>query len=129
VTPSEASRVATRTLALLWLLVVGPLDLAATVSRLLPRLVDQPAYGLLALTAARACAAALGVAVGLSITREAPGTRSLGLAWLALELTTLLLVWTTEIVPTNRPPGFLLPTVVVYLTLAGLVFTTTHRSR
>lgn len=118
-----------RGIALAWLLVVGPLNLAATVSRLLPRLLDRPTIALLALTAARVCAAALGVAVGLSIVRAAPGVRALAAAWMALEVATLALVWFTDVIPTNRPPGWLVPTIVVYLTLAALVWTTTHRSR
>lgn len=118
-----------RGIALAWLLVVGPLNLASTVSRLLPRLIDQPTMAMLALTAARACAAALGVAVGLSIVRAAPGVRGLAAAWIVLEVATLALVWSTDVIPTNRPPGLLVPTIVVYLTLATLVWTTTHRSR
>ena len=128
-TVARATRAAVRAIALAWLLVVEPLDLASTVSRLLPRLLDQPGPGLLALTAARACVAALGVAVGLTILRSAPGTRSLATAWVVLEVVTLALVWTTNMIPTNRPPGLLAPTIAVYLALAGLVWTTTHRSR
>lgn len=118
-----------RGIALAWLLVVGPLNLASTVSRLLPRLVDQPTVAILALTAARACAAALGVAVGLSMMRVAPGVRTLAAAWIGLEAATLALVWSTDVVPTNRPPGLLVPTIVVYATLAALVWTSAYRSR
>lgn len=118
-----------RGIAVAWLLVVGPLNMASTVSRLLPRLLDQPAVALLALTAARACAAALGVAVGLSIVRAAPGVATLSAAWVALEVSTLALVWFTDVVPSNRPPGLLVPTIAFYLSLAALVWTTTHRSR
>lgn len=128
-TRSPLAGTVVRGIALAWLLVVGPLNLASTVSRLLPRLLDQPTIAMLALTAARAGAAALGVAVGLSIVRAAPGVRGLAAAWMVLEVATLALVWLTDVIPTNRPPGLLVPTIVVYLTLATLVWTTTHRSR
>jgi hypothetical protein len=120
---------AVRIIALVWLLGVGPLNLAATISRLLPRLLDQPSPALLLLTAARVCTAALGMAVGLTILRASPGVRPLAIAWLALESVTLALIWGTDVIPTNRPPGLLVPTVVVYAFLAALVWTTARRSR
>jgi hypothetical protein len=111
-----------RGLALVWLVGVAPFDLAATIARHLPRLLGEAGPAFLVLALARMATVALGVAVGVSLMRRAPATRTLANLWLVAEGLTLGLVWTSGTVPSNRPPGLMLPLVGLYVVAGGTVW-------
>lgn len=106
-----------RMLALTWLLVVGPADLATTVARLLPRLMAEADPLLLIAVVARAMTAAVGVATGLGVLRRLADVWPLAIVWAALEAMTMAVVLFTTVVPTNRLPG----TAPLIAALYGLV--------
>lgn len=116
-----------RVVAVVWLVLVGPFDLAATMARLLPRLFGAPDLLLIAVVLARAGTVGLGVAVGVALWRRADGILVLARLWLVAECLTLASIWTTAIVPSNVAPGMRLPVVVLYAALAGCVWLAARR--
>lgn len=118
-----------RNLAIAWLVVLAPADMATTFVRLLPRLLGDASHvALVLLVAARLTTVAVGTVVGVALWRRDPAAQALSRIWVPAECLTLALVWSTTIVPTNRAPGTLLPLVVVYVGMAALVFNVARSS-
>lgn len=113
-----SARLVVHVTALAWLLAVEPLDLAITLGRVATRPIPVP-WLLVGLMLLRVAVVALGLATGLSLARRAAASTALAATWAGAEWTTLLVVWTTDVWPTNRPPGLLLPVVGLYA-LGGL---------
>lgn len=81
-----------------------PLTLAAFVA---PRLasIAMRGWDAVALLVARLLVAAVGIAAGLALWRDAPGARPLASAALILSTTTAAVTLFTTILPSNLPPG------------------------
>ena len=110
---SERARLV-RSLAMVWLVGVAPLDLAITTTRHLSRLFAGASPAFIVLVLARVVSVALGLAVGVALWQRAPAARGLAGVWLATEVVTLGLIWSTSVLPTNRPPGLLVPVICLY---------------
>ncbi len=117
-----------RAVALGWLLVVGPAELAVTIGRLLSRLVGDAEALLVLIVAARSFTVALGMAVGLALLRESSSAVFGARLWALLELATMALVLATTIVPSNLMPGTRLPISGVYASLVMVVLIVAGRS-
>ncbi|MGI8673590.1 MAG: hypothetical protein ACR2LU_13405 [Luteitalea sp.] len=102
--------------ALLWLLVLAPLDLSVILVRLLSAVTPWrlPAV---ALISGRVAAVALGMVLGRRLAARETGLGSVAVLWAAVDLATLALVLATDVVPTSRSPGW---APVVWATAAGL---------
>lgn len=111
-----------RGLAIVWLVGLAPLDLAITVARHLSRLFADTSPAFAALVLARVISVALGTAVGAALWRSAPGVRGMAGIWLVTEGVTLVLIWGTSVIPTNRPPGLLVPVISLYIAAAATVW-------
>lgn len=109
-------------LALVWLVCIAPLDLAITTTRHLSRLFAGESPAFIALVLARVVSVALGMAVGVALWQRAAAARQLTRVWLATEAVTLVCIWFTSIIPTNRPPGLLLPVIGLYVAAGATVW-------
>ena len=109
-----------RLAAVLWLLVVSPLDLATGLARLLSRPGPLPPLAI-ALVLLRLLVAALGLVLGQRLVQRASGLLAFAWRWAAADLGTLAAVLATGALPTSRPPGTGPIVWVVYAGLALLV--------
>ena len=111
-----------RSLAIVWLMGVAPMDLAITTTRHLPRLFAGASPAFIVLVLARVVSVAIGMAVGVALWQRAAPVRSLAGIWLVTEVLTLVFIWFTSVIPTNRPPGFLVPVVCLYAAAGATVW-------
>jgi hypothetical protein len=128
-TVQAMAAVVARLLALVWLLAVGPADLATTVARFLPRLLAESGSTLLWVVVARAATTAVGVATGLGLLRRLPDVWPLALTWGVLEAVTMGVVLFTPVVPTNRLPGTAPLIAALYGLLIGTVLAAARNQR
>lgn len=92
-------------LALAWLLVIAPLELAASLASLLSRPVESLGLTAAVLVAARVLVIAAGLVLGRRLAQRASGLRGFAVRWAAADLGTLAIALATAAVPSSRAPG------------------------
>ena len=100
-----AGRAVLRVVALAWLLVAAPLELATSLAGLVSRSpvhLGLPAHGLIA---SRVLVVALGLVLGRQIARRATGLRPFARRWAVADLGTLAIALASDAVPSSRAPG------------------------
>ncbi len=115
-------------MALGWLLIVAPVELASTLAARLSG--PMPAIGLAgaALVLLRILTVAAGLMLGRHLAQGDVDVRRLALAWACADLGTLALVLASTRLPSNRPPGDA-PFVWGVYALAALVVVLAARRR
>lgn len=115
-------------MALGWLLIVAPVELASTLAARLSG--PMPAIGLAgaALILVRVLTVAAGLMLGRQLAQADADVRRLAMAWACADLGTLALVLTSTRLPSNRPPGDA-PFVWALYALAALVVVLAARRR
>lgn len=95
----------TRLLAVVWLIVAAPLELASALASLLSG--PSPRVGVAAglLVAARVAVTAAGLMLGRRLLQRNTDARGLALAWAVADLGTLGIVLASGAWPSNRMPG------------------------
>lgn len=109
-----------RVAALVWLLLLAPLELATTLAALTSRPVVPAVLGLI-LVAARVATVATGLVLGRHLLQRHLAPRPLAMAWAVADLGTLALVLATRALPSNRLPGDAPWVWLTYAAAAALV--------
>jgi hypothetical protein len=91
--------------AIAWLIVIAPIELASTLAGLLARPVRGPGAVAVAMIALRILVTAGGLVLGQRVAQRSGGTRAVALAWAVADLGTLALVLASGRLPSNRAPG------------------------
>ena len=94
-----------RVAAVAWLMVIAPIELAATLAGQLTGPGAAPGAVGIALILARVMVTATGLMVGRHLARGNLVARTVAPAWAAADLGTLALVLTSATLPSNRAPG------------------------
>jgi hypothetical protein len=98
-------RLVLRAVATAWLVAIAPRELASTLTRLVPRLVDGVGWMASGLIAARMLVVVLGIVVGRQLWHRSAHVLRPVLVWAAADLGTLALVLASRALPSNRAPG------------------------
>jgi hypothetical protein len=98
-------RAIARIVAIAWLIVIAPVELASTLAGLVARPVPRPGAVAVAMIALRILVTAGGLVLGQRLAQRSGGTRAVALAWAVADLGTLALVLASGGLPSNRAPG------------------------
>ena len=94
-----------RVVALAWLLVIAPVELATTLATLITGPRAMPGAAVVGLVLVRVLVVTAGLVLGRHLLRPDEDTRVFARVWACADLGTLAVVLASDSLPTNRRPG------------------------
>lgn len=118
-----------RVVALAWVWVVAPLELATALTSMRSTPLDLPGVTGLVLMASRGLTVAVGLILGRQLAARDSEVRQSAVRWALLDLGTLALVLASDVLPSNRLPGTGPLVWLGYAILDGLVVLAARSAR